>query len=200
MGAFYQPSMVLIDPTVLKSLPSRYVNDGMGEVIKYGCIRDASLFEMLEAHASFEELEPLLPTIIERCVDIKRIVVEHDQFDKGERMLLNFGHTLGHTIEQYCNYTRENHGEAVAIGMYQLSLLAEEKGLTAAGTAERILQVLKTYGLPYECGFNLSDLMGGITHDKKNLNNHLNVILLKEIGESYVHPTDINFFYKNIDI
>ena len=72
-----------------------------GEVIKYGCIWDADLFKNLEAHTSFEDLKKDLTEVIYRCVDIKRIVVEHDQFDTGERMLLNFGHTLAHTIEQH---------------------------------------------------------------------------------------------------
>lgn len=194
VGAFYQPSMVLIDPTVLSTLPKRFINDGMGEVIKYGCIKDASLFELLENYHSFEELDEVLPSIIERCVDIKRIVVEHDQFDTGERMLLNFGHTLAHTIEQHCNYERESHGEAVGIGMYQLSLIAEELGLTSSGTSERILKLLKTYGLPYECGFTLGELTEAITLDKKNLGGKLNLILLKEIGDSYIYPTDTEFF------
>ncbi len=194
VGAFYQPSMVLIDPTVLDTLPQRFINDGMGEVIKYACIKDASLFELLEKYDSFEELKAALGTVIERCVDIKRIVVEHDQFDTGERMLLNFGHTLAHAIEQYYHYERESHGEAVAIGMYQLSLMAEAKGLTAAGTTERLLRLLKKYGLPYESGLSMEDLLGAIKLDKKNLNNKLNLILLKEIGESYIYPADINFF------
>lgn len=194
VGAFYQPALVLIDPTVLKTLPKRFINDGMGEVIKYGCIKDASLFELLEKYNSFEELTEVLPSIIERCVDIKRIVVEHDQFDTGERMLLNFGHTLAHTIEQRCNYERESHGEAVGIGMYQLSLIAEEKGLTAAGTSERILKLLKSYGLPYKCGFTLGELTEAITLDKKNLGGKLNLILLKEIGDSYIYPSDMEFF------
>ncbi len=194
VGAFYQPSMVLIDPTVLDTLPKRFINDGMGEVIKYGCIKDASLFELLEKYSSFEDLKEVLPTIIERCVDIKRIVVEHDQFDTGERMLLNFGHTLAHTIEQYYQYERESHGEAVAIGMYQLSLIAEEKGLTAAGTAKRILDLLKKYDLPYDCKLLLGELTDTIKLDKKNLDNKLNLILLNEIGDSYVYPANINFF------
>lgn len=194
VGAFKQPSLVLIDPTVLNTLPERYINDGMGEVIKYGCIKDADLFETLASHSSFEDLKSVLPSIIERCVDIKRIVVEHDQFDTGERMLLNFGHTLAHTIEQYWHYGKESHGEAVAIGMYQLSLIAEEKGLTAAGTAEKILTVLKTYGLPYESKLPLGDLTEAISLDKKNLDNHLNLVLLKDIGDSYVYPASIDFF------
>lgn len=194
VGAFYQPAMVLIDPSVLNSLSERFIHDGMGEVIKYGCIKDAGLFETLESHHSFEELKDELPAIIYRCVDIKRIVVEHDQFDTGERMLLNFGHTLGHTIEQYYNYGRESHGEAVSIGMYQITRLAEDQGLTPPGTSERILNVLKNYGLPYECRLPLHELTGAITLDKKNLNNRLNLILLHDIGSSYIHPATIEFF------
>ena len=194
VGAFYHPKMVLIDPDVLDTLPTRYINDGMGEVIKYGCIKDASLFDTLKSHHSFEDLKDVLSSIIYRCVDIKRIVVEEDQFDTGERMLLNFGHTLGHTIEQYYHYQRESHGEAVAIGMYQITKLAEENGLTEAGCAEKIKEVLVTYGLPYECKLPLSDLTGAIKLDKKNLNNHLNVVLLHTIGDSYVYPTNVDFF------
>ena len=194
VGAFYQPSMVLIDPTVLSTLPKRYINDGMGEVIKYGCIKDAELFELLEQYGSFDTLRENLTSVIARCVDIKRIIVEHDQFDTGERMLLNFGYTLAHTIEQHCNYERESHGEAVAIGMYQLSRLAEEKELTAIGTADRILKLLKAYDLPYECGFTIEELLEAVMLDKKNLAGKLNLILLKEIGESYIYPTNVDFF------
>lgn len=194
VGAFYQPSLVLIDPLVLNTLDKRFITDGMGEVIKYGCIKDAGLFHTLESHGSFAELKDELPAIIERCVDIKRIVVEHDQFDTGERMLLNFGHTLGHTIEQYYHYGRESHGEAVAIGMYQITKLAVDQNLTVTGTSERILNVLRAYGLPYECGLPMKELMGAITLDKKNLNNRLNVVLLHDIGNGYIHPATVDFF------
>ncbi|MBO5460438.1 MAG: 3-dehydroquinate synthase [Ruminococcus sp.] len=194
VGAFYQPKMVLIDPDVLETLPEHFIKDGMGEVIKYGCIKDAELFEKLSSHNSFEELKPELTEIIARCVDIKRIVVENDQFDFGERMLLNFGHTMAHTIEQYFQYKRESHGEAVGIGMYQITKIAEEKGLTQTGCADRIKAVLEKYGLPYECKVEMENLTGAIKLDKKNLDNHLNVVLLHEIGESYWHPTDVTFF------
>lgn len=196
VGAFYQPKMVLIDPDVLNTLPEHFIKDGMGEVIKYGCIKDGSLFDRLCAHSSFEDLKPELPEIIARCVDIKRIVVEADQFDTGERMLLNFGHTLAHTIEQYYNYERESHGEAVGIGMYQITLMAEEKGLTGSGCADQIKKALEIYGLPSSCGLPVTDLTKAITLDKKNLNGKLNVVLLKELGSSYVYPTDISFFNK----
>ena len=132
VGAFYHPKAVIIDPDVLNTLPDHFISDGMGEVIKYGCIKDKELFELLCKHTSFDDLKPKLTQIIARCVDIKRIVVEADQFDLGERILLNFGHTLAHTIEQHFNYERESHGEAVGIGMYQITKIAEEKGLTTS--------------------------------------------------------------------
>ena len=194
VGAFYHPKLVLIDPDVLDTLPPHFISDGMGEVIKYGCIKDAALFDRLCSHASFEDLKPELKEIIAACVDIKRIVVEADQFDTGERMLLNFGHTLAHTIEQYYHYERESHGEAVAIGMYQITKLAEEKGLTAPGCAEKIRRALALYGLPCSCGLPASVLTGAISLDKKNLNGHLNLVLLREIGDSYIFPADTAFF------
>ena len=197
VGAFYQPKMVLIDPDVLNTLPEHFIKDGMGEVIKYGCIKDAGLFDRLCAHSSFENLKPELSEIIARCVDIKRIVVEADQFDTGERMLLNFGHTLAHTIEQHYNYERESHGEAVGIGMYQITRMSEEKALTISGCSDQIKKALDIYGLPSSCGLPVADLTKAITLDKKNLNGNLNVILLKAIGDSYVYPTDISFFNKD---
>ena len=196
VGAFFQPKLVLIDPTVLDTLPGHFVSDGMGEVIKYGCIKDAELFARLCSQSSIEGLKPELPEIIARCVDIKRILVERDQFDTGDRMLLNFGHTLAHTIEQYYHYERESHGEAVGIGMYQITKCAERKGLTEPGCADQIRTALKIYGLPDSCGLPASELTGAILLDKKNLNGRLNLVLLKKIGESYVYPSDITFFEK----
>lgn len=194
VGAFYQPQMVLIDPDVLDTLPERYVIDGMGEVIKYGCIKNAALFDELESCGSYEKLKERMTEVIAACVDIKRVVVENDEFDFGERILLNFGHTLAHAIEQYYHYERESHGEAVAIGMYQITRIAEEKGLTKEGSAERIRKVLESYGLPVEANIPMCELTDTMKLDKKNLNNQLKVVLLREIGDSYVYPTDVGFF------
>lgn len=147
VGAFYHPKLVLIDPQVLHTLPSHFIMDGMGEVIKYGCIKDAALFETLKTRGSFDNLQDILSEIIYRCVDIKRQVVEQDQFDTGERMLLNFGHTLAHTIEQHFHYERESHGEAVGIGMYQITKIAEEKNFMPTGYCNgnsAALKVLRT--------------------------------------------------------
>ena len=194
VGAFYHPKAVIIDPDVLNTLPDHFISDGMGEVIKYGCIKDKELFELLCKHTSFDDLKPKLTQIIARCVDIKRIVVEADQFDLGERILLNFGHTLAHTIEQHFNYERESHGEAGGIGMYQITKIAEEKGLTTSGCAEQIKKVLEIYKLPDNSNLPIDVLTDAISLDKKNLNNHLNVVLLHDIGDSYVYPTDVSFF------
>ncbi|MFV0361751.1 MAG: 3-dehydroquinate synthase [Suipraeoptans sp.] len=194
VGAFYQPKLVLIDPSVLSTLPTKYINDGMGEVIKYGCIKDEALFDILESHNDFSDLEDIITDIIFTCVDIKRRVVENDQFDRGERMLLNFGHTLAHAIEQFYDYKRESHGEAVAIGMYAITNFSEEKGLTSIGTAERIKSILIKYSLPYRCDISTDKLIEAISLDKKNLLDSLNVILLKDIGESYIYKTGTSFF------
>ena len=194
VGAFYHPKAVIIDPDVLNTLPDHFISDGMGEVIKYGCIKDKELFELLCRHTSFDDLKPKLTQIIARCVDIKRIVVEADQFDLGERILLNFGHTLAHTIEQHFNYERESHGEAVGIGMYQITKIAEEKGLTTSECAEQIKKALEIYKLPDNSNLPINVLTDAISLDKKNLNNHLNVVLLHDIGDSYVYPTDVSFF------
>ena len=194
VGAFYHPKAVIIDPDVLNTLPDHFISDGMGEVIKYGCIKDKELFELLCRHTSFDDLKPKLTQIIARCVDIKRIVVEADQFDLGERILLNFGHTLAHTIEQHFNYERESHGEAVGIGMYQITKIAEEKGLTTSGCAEQIKKALEIYKHPDNSNLPIDVLTDAISLDKKNLNNHLNVVLLHDIGDSYVYPTDVSFF------
>ena len=132
--------------------------------------------------------------VIYSCVNIKREIVEMDEFDRGERLLLNFGHTLGHAIEQYHEYKKESHGEAVAIGMYQLTKIAEEKELTKSGQADRIKKVLEAYGLPVCSEIPLYELTEAMKLDKKTLNNQLKIILLSEIGEAYVYPTDMSFF------
>lgn len=194
VGAFYQPKMVLIDPDVLDTLPERYITDGMGEVIKYGCIRDAALFDRLESYGSYEKMKEHLEEVIACCVDIKRRVVEADEFDTGERLLLNFGHTLAHTIEQYHHYKKESHGEAVAIGMYQITRLSEEQGLTASGAAERIRGILEAYALPVEAKLAMKELKEAVKLDKKTLDSHLKAVLLRKIGEAYVYATDLSFF------
>ncbi|MDD6794285.1 MAG: 3-dehydroquinate synthase [Clostridiaceae bacterium] len=195
VGAFYQPKAVFIDPEVLNTLSEKFYKDGMGEVIKYGCIKDKELFDKLDMLKSREEVMDHIEEIIYTCCNIKRIVVEKDEKDLGERMLLNFGHTLGHAIEKYYNFTGFSHGEAVSIGMYNISLISEAKGLTSKGTADRIKEILINYNLPYQVDINdNSSIIETISLDKKNMGNVLKVILLNNIGESMIYNTTPAFF------
>ncbi|MGG5460870.1 3-dehydroquinate synthase [Clostridium sp. B9] len=195
VGSFYHPKLVLIDPNILGTLPEKFFNDGLGEVIKYGCIKSKKLFEKLESFENKEDLKENIGDIIYECCDIKREVVENDERDLGERMVLNFGHTLGHAIEQIYNYETYSHGEAVAIGMNMITEISEEKGLTKKGTANRIANLLKKYGLGIEVNLEDKTLAeDAIKLDKKNLNGDLKVILLNDIGESYIHSTTVEFF------
>ena len=193
VGSFYHPKCVLIDPEVLNTLEDRFFIDGMAEVIKYGCIKDKEFFDYLEKMENNKQLINNMEVVIHKCCDIKRQVVENDEKDKGERMLLNFGHTLGHAIEQYYNYTKYSHGEGVAIGMYVISKISEEKGLTKKGTSQRIKDILVKYNLPYELDVKIEETLEAINLDKKKLGNDLNVIILKEIGSSEIYKTTAEF-------
>lgn len=193
VGAFKHPRIVLIDPLTLKTLDQRFINDGMGEVIKYGCIFDKDLFERLESYSSFDELYQDIDEVIYCCVDLKRDVVEKDMFDFGDRLALNFGHTLGHAIEQYYHYETYSHGEAVSIGMVQLTRIAELKGLTQVGIAKRIQDVVTKYNLPSTAHLYTRDLKQAMALDKKNIHQKLSYVLLQEIGQSYIYPSDLSF-------
>ena len=193
VGAFKHPSLVLIDPLTLKTLEQKFINDGMGEVIKYGCIKDKNLFNKLAQYNSFDELYENIDEIITTCVDIKRDVVEKDLYDFGDRLLLNFGHTLAHAIEQYYQYENYSHGEAVAIGMVQLTRIAEKKGLTKEGTSSKIEDVISRYNLPVKSHLTTDKLYQAIHLDKKNINKKLSYVLLNQIGDAYVYPHDLSF-------
>ena len=183
VGAFHQPRLVLIDPDTLDALPPHFFADGMGEVIKYGCIRDKDLFENLEKQDVKEHLEE----VIFRCVDCKRQIVEADALEKGERMLLNFGHTLGHAMEKLRDFQGLSHGEAVGIGMVLISKAGEKAGLTQPGTAKRIAALLEKYGLLTKTTDTPAELAAAASLDKKNAGDNLHLILLQTIGESYIH-------------
>ena len=194
IGNFYQPNAVIIDPTVLKTLSPDFFADGMAEVIKYGCIEDADLFDKLVSYSK-EQFDANIENIIYTCVDIKRRYVEEDELDTGVRMKLNFGHTIGHAIEKYYNYSVLSHGRAVAIGMNYVTILSEKMGLTGKDSAARIVECLKKYNLPYEIDTEiLKKSVEFIGADKKNIGKDLNVIILKEIGKSFIHKTDTNIF------
>ena len=184
VGAFHQPALVLIDPDTLATLPPRYFSDGMGEAIKYGCIKSRPLFDRIAGTDVREHPEEM----IFQCVDIKRKVVEQDEFDTGERMLLNFGHTFGHALEKLHDFQGLSHGEAVGIGMAMMAGFGEKAGVTAPGTAAEILKALKKYNLPLRDKIQTEEILAATALDKKSEGSVIRVILLKEIGSSFLRP------------
>ncbi len=188
VGNFYQPKAVLIDPLVLSTLPDKFFTDGMAEVIKYGCIKDPDLFELLSSNTNRESIMKHIDEIIFRCCDLKRALVEEDEKDTGSRMLLNFGHTMAHAIEQIQKYEGLTHGEAVAVGMYHITEKSEALELTAKGTAEKIKNILLAHRLPVGISsISENAIKRVILRDKKRDGDKLNVVLLKKIGESYLY-------------
>lgn len=190
VGSFYQPEAVIIDPELLRTLDIRFFRDGMAEVIKYACIRDEGLFNLLEGndeHTIADHIED----IVETCCSIKRDIVELDELDKGERMLLNFGHTLAHAVEQYFNYERYTHGEAVAIGMIHITRKGEQAGLSAKGTCSRLTGLVKKYNLPFEMPVMESQsVIDTLLLDKKGSSRELSIILISEIGKGFMYTID----------
>lgn len=187
VGAFWQPRVVLIDPDTLRTLPPVFFSDGMGEVIKYGCIRSSSLFERLEN----ENAADIIDDIIYECVSIKRDVVERDERDTGERAILNFGHTFGHAIEKLGNYGGLTHGQAVAVGALMLTRITEKKGITEEGASDRIEALLKKNGMPTETEFSLKEILSATRGDKKSTGRSLSFIFLRRIGECFINKIAI---------
>lgn len=193
IGSFYHPSAVIIDPAVLSTLSDRFFYDGMAEVIKYGLIRNEELFSNLEKFKDKQNVLDNMEGIISCCCNIKKEIVEKDEKDLGERMLLNFGHTIGHGLEAYYDYKLYTHGEAVAVGMYEITRIGEQLKLTRNGISSRIKDILVQYHLPYEFkGVEVDNLIGIIKKDKKSFDNGLNFILISEIGKSYINRLDVN--------
>lgn len=189
VGTFWQPSLVLCDPDTLSTLPEDVFADGIAEAIKCGMIKDSGLFDLLAHHDPHSNLEE----IISRCVSIKRDIVEKDEHDTGERMLLNFGHTLGHAVENWMQY-QQRHGQCVAVGMAMIVRAQVAAGLLSAAVLERLLQVCQKYGLPISCPARWEDLFEICRQDKKNTAKDIRVILLRDIGDSYIQKFSFQEF------
>ena len=197
VGAFYQPRLVILDPDTLRTLSDQVWRDGLGEVVKYGCIGDEALFTLLEDCASGgrEALMEHMDAILHHCLRAKAAVVEQDEHDTGLRMILNFGHTLGHAVETVQGYGGLRHGEAVALGMAVITRMSEDRGLTQVGTSARLDALLEALGLPTHVErLDASALLAPMRLDKKNLGQTLRIILLKSIGQCYVENTSVDWF------
>ncbi len=183
VGTFYQPSVVLIDADTLSTLPKREISCGMAEIIKYAAIRDAAMGQTL-LEGDYDIID-----IIARCCEIKASVVVNDETDRGERMLLNFGHTIGHAVENFYGYGTLSHGAAVAIGMCVMTEYGEKMGYTKKGTLDFIKQLNEKYDLPTECP-DRGRLTGAASHDKKRTGDSIRIVLVREMGNGYYINVD----------
>ncbi len=181
VGAFNQPHLVLCDLNTLNTLPDAVFRDGCAEVIKYGIIYDADLFGHLNANGLAFERE----YVISRCVELKRDVVERDEFDNGLRQMLNYGHTIGHGIEAQSGYS-VSHGQAVAIGM----AIVAKSGCPAI--YKQLTDVLQKFHLPTTTQFTAQQLYSSALSDKKRAGGTVNLIIPTAIGSCAIVPTDVN--------
>ncbi|MBO7741736.1 MAG: 3-dehydroquinate synthase, partial [Victivallales bacterium] len=186
-GAFWQPSAVICDPDVLQTLPGEYFDDGTAEALKYGVIADEELFGMIASGCTGETLSD----IIARCVAIKAEIVGRDEFDRGERALLNLGHTIGHAVEKCSSFTI-SHGRGVAIGMAMIARSAEAQGWCATGTADKITRALEACRLPVTSPFAVDELLKYMINDKKRSGADITLVIPETIGRCALRTVPAN--------
>jgi 3-dehydroquinate synthase len=194
IGAFHQPSGVLIDVETLKTLPIEELRSGLGECVKHAVIRDATLLEFINnnTEAIFNCQSDVLCDLIARNVAIKAAVVAADERESGQRAHLNFGHTVGHAIETIVGYGTISHGAAVSLGMVAANEMAVARGLIAPSDAARVRQALEALELPTSCsGLNADQVWAVMQKDKKARDGKVRMILPTEIGKVDIFD-DIN--------
>ena len=185
IGAFYQPKAVFIDLSMLGSLPEREIRTGLGEIVKYGVIRDADFFAFLEGHRREAlSLEAgTLAHMVARSCEIKADVVSRDEREGGLRRILNFGHTIAHAIEEETRYVRYNHGEAVAIGMAGAAYISRDMGYIGEDAVLRLLDLVRGLDLPVRAGgCTVENMYRAIFRDKKTVGGRVNWVLMNDIG------------------
>ena len=185
IGAFHQPSLVVCDPDTFSTLTPEIFADGCAEMIKYAMIWSEEFLQLLESCDIQERLEE----IVAYCVDIKRQVVEQDEHDTGIRMILNYGHTLGHAIEKVTNHA-VSHGQGVAMGMVLITRLGMKLGRCDAALLHRLCSVLERYHLPCHYDGALSELAESCLHDKKRSGSTIRLILVSTAGKADILPMD----------
>lgn len=184
-GCFWQPKVVLMDPETLNTLDDKTFSDGMAEVIKYGCISDKAFFDFLRSHPSRAQIMADIEHVLYTCCEIKRSVVEEDERDTGKRMILNFGHTIGHAYELAGNYETWTHGQAVAAGMCAALRLGLQLGVTEDSNGlQALTELLTAFGLPTHIGCDWATMEKAVGLDKKNEGTDITMIFLKRMGEA----------------
>ena len=189
IGAFHQPAAVFADTDTLNTLPDRELRAGLAEVIKYGLIVDRKFFDWLENHATelLARDPQALAHAIRRSCEIKAEIVGRDERERGDRALLNLGHTFGHAIESATNYTTWLHGEAVGAGMLLAADMSKRLGWVTSEDVERVEAILRRFGLPVDVSaLTAATLAEKMKIDKKVAAGRIRLVLLKAIGKSVV--------------
>jgi 3-dehydroquinate synthase len=188
VGAFYQPKLVVADIDTLRTLPAIELSNGMGEVIKHAAIKDKELFTFLEKNMKKVMAldEETLENIVVKNVRIKAGVVEKDEKETGLRMILNYGHTVGHAVEALSGF-KLKHGQAVAIGMVAEAKIAVRMGILETGVVNRLEKLIQEAGLPVRIPeMDAGKLMQIMGHDKKVRQGKLTFVLLKSVGKAFI--------------
>jgi len=189
VGTIRQPKFILHDLIFLNTLPQNEWENGFAEVIKHACIKDAAMFRELETNSirTYRKGKKSICDLIQRNVFLKTRVVKQDEFEKGERRLLNFGHTLGHALE---NMYDLSHGQAISIGMTYASVISEK--ITGFKEANRVTKLLQQYDLPTFSEFDRKKVFDILKMDKKREKNEINYVLLNKIGKGIVKPIPLS--------
>ena len=190
LGVIRQPEFLLFDYDLLKTLPEDQWRSGFAEVIKYGCICDPVLFSYLEANreGALAHEPSVIAHLVTRAAEIKSVIVGEDEFEKGQRRLLNFGHTVGHAVEKLEGIA---HGQAVAKGMAVACALSERLAGLPRKEVDRVVQLIKGYHLPVEIESDTDQIAAYFRMDKKRERESIHFILLEAIGRALVEPVPI---------
>jgi 3-dehydroquinate synthase len=189
IGLIRQPEFIICDLEMLDTLDDKEFLGGFAEIIKYGAIRDAGLFNFLETNyrAALQKDRQTLEYLVSQCAGIKCAVVEADEFESGERRILNYGHTFGHALEKICGIT---HGEAVSLGMVSATGISVNTGLLDREEGERITGLIHDMGLPVRMDFDRQAMLKAIRMDKKRSGDRVGVVLLDRIGNAVIRDFD----------
>lgn len=195
VGVIRQPSFILHDPIFLSTLAEKEWRNGFAEIIKHACIKDAVMFKELEKESlpSFQKKKNLIGKLIQRNAILKTKIVQQDEWEQGDRKLLNFGHTLGHALE---NQYGLSHGEAISIGMTYAATLSQK--YTGFKNADRVVTLLEKYGLPTFTEFDKEKVINVLKRDKKKTKDSINFILLNKIGRAVIQQITIDNLYHSL--
>jgi 3-dehydroquinate synthase len=188
MGMFHQPSLVVCDPDLFATLDDTNFSDGLSEAVKYAVVFDEALFATIERGLNKFDLST---APVARCIELKNSVVSADEYDRGSRQLLNFGHTAGHAIEKLSDFSI-SHGHAVAMGMVIMTRGAQKLGLCKEPFSTRLETLLKKNNLPVRCSYSAELMAQAALSDKKRQGSTITLVVPQKLGQCVLHPVEVS--------